>query len=196
MSSVTRSYAQRNNNITQIIPEFLRNSEAGGPVDISDARIYSLTLPNVAITGGVFYVDLAGNDLTGNPIDGAGRITPGIGANSASIVLFVVNQPTNPMYYPGLEYTIFFRNLPINITGAGPLPLFTIGMLSDMPQFNDPPNVIPYILSPLIPYVLTAATNSQSITYKSDGEDFNVTGSGPAGWLGIGAFIYLLGLVL
>ena len=191
MSSVSRSYTQRNNNITQIIPELAYIVPNGaGPVDLSGARVYVLNLPNVPVTGGVFYVDLSGNDLSGNPIDGAGRITTG--SDSASIVLFAVNQPTHPGYYPGLEYTIFFRNLPINITGIGPIPLFTIGMLSEMPNLETPPYVTPYILSPLLPYVLTALTNSQSVTYKCDGADFNVTGSGPAGWLGIGAFLYLL----
>ena len=191
MSSITRSFSQRNNNITQIIPEFVGKIPNGnGPIDISGAHIYVLSLPNVPVTGGVFYVDLSGNDASGNPINGEGRITTG--TDSASIVLFAVNQPTNPMYYPGLEYTIFFRNLPINITGIGPIPLFTIGMISEMPQFSTAPYVIPYILSPLFPYVVTASTNSQSITYKCDGEDFNVTGTGPAGWLGIGAFLYLL----
>ena len=191
MTSVQRFFAQRNTNITQIIPELVYTiTDSGGPVDLLGARIYVLSLPNVPLTGGVFYVDLSGNDISGNPIDGAGRITTF--GDSASIVLFAVNQPTNPAYYPGLEYTIFFRNLPINITGVGPVPLFTIGMLSEMPIFTTPPYVTPFILSPLLPYLLTASTNSQSITYKCDGEDFNVTGSGPAGWLGIGAFLFLL----
>ena len=192
MTSLQRSFAQRNNNNTQIIPEFVgaipNNS---GPVDLSGAHVYVLSLPNVPVTGGVFYVDLSGKDTSGNPINGAGRITAG--SDSASIVLFAVNQPTKPAYYPGLEYTIFFRNLPINITGIGPVPLFTIGIVSEMSQFFiGPQYVLPYILSPLLPYVIAASTNSQSITYKCDGKDFNVTGTGPAGWLGIGAFLYLL----
>jgi hypothetical protein len=193
MSSVSRSYVQRNNNITQIIPELVYIVPDGdGPngLDLSGARIYLLNLPNVPVTGGVFYVDLSGNDLSGNPIDGAGRITTG--SDSAGIVIFAVNKPTNPVYYPGLEYTIFFRNLPINIPDYEDLPLFTIGMIAYEIQLVPVPYPVPFILSPLIPYTVTAPTNSQSVTYKCDGANFNVTGSGPAGWLGVGAFLYLL----
>ena len=189
MSSVSRSYSQRNNNITQIIPEFVSiTPTAGGPLDISGAYVYVLSLPNVPVTGGVFYVDLSGNDLSGNPISGAGEITAN--GNQANIVLFTVNQPTNPVYYPGLEYTIFFRNVPSDLSGGGP-PLFTVGMVSQY-FIEEEGDAIPFILSPPIPILLTAPTNAQSVTYKCDGADFNVTGSGPAGWLGIGAFGYLL----
>ena len=156
---------------------------------ISGAYLYTLDLPNVPVAGGVYYVDLGGNDLSGNPINGDGLFT--INTARISIVLFSVNPPTSPAYYPGLEFTIFFRNYPINIDGG--VPGFTIGMVSNSGPKIDTPFIIPYILSPPIPQLLTGLKNSQSITFKCDGEDFNVTSSGPAGWLGFAAFSILLG---
>ena len=71
--SIQRAYAQRNVNLTQIIPEFvdiLSNiGGEGAPLDISGSSIYSLTLPKIQSTGGVFYVDLSGNDASGNVLD-------------------------------------------------------------------------------------------------------------------------------
>jgi hypothetical protein len=189
MSSVSRAYNQRNNNITQIVPRFELITESGGPVDISSAYLYTLDLPNVPVAGGVYYVDLSGNDLSGNPINGDGLFTSN--TTNIGIVLFSVNPPTSPAYYPGLEFTIFFRNAPINIHGD--TPGFTIGMVSNSLPKIGVPVIIPYIMSPPAPQLLTGVKNSQSITFKCDGEDFNVTSSGPAGWLGFVAFSILLG---
>ena len=190
MSSVSRAYNQRNNNITKIVPKFeLITESGGGPNDISGAYLYTLDLPNVPVAGGVYYVDLSGNDLSGNPINGVGRLISN--TTHISTVLFSVNPPTSPAYYPGLEFTIFFRNYPININGG--VPGFTIGMVSNETKTGIPDIIIPYILSPPIPQLLTGLKNSQSITFKCDGEDFNVTSSGPAGWLGFVAFSILLG---
>lgn len=188
MSSVSRTYSQRNNNITSIIPRFELITTGGGPLDISGAYLYTLDLPNVPVAGGIYYVDLSGNDLSGNPINGAGLLTSN--STSISTVLFSVNPPTSPAYYPGLEFTIFFRNAPINMDGG--VPGFTIGMVSSEPKIGIPV-IIPYILSPPAPQLLTGPKNSQNITFKCDGEDFNVTSSGPAGWLGFVAFGLLLG---
>jgi len=192
MSSVSRAYNQRNNNITKIIPRF-EVITATGEVDISGAYLYTLDLPNVPVAGGIYYVDLSGNDLSGNPINGAGRISTA--GPPISILLFTVNQPTSPAYYPGLEFTIFFRNSPINTSIVDGTGLFTIGLVSSETKFDDPeiPDIVPYILSPPFPQVFTGPKNSQNVTFKCDGEDFNVTSSGPAGWLGVVAFGILSG---
>jgi hypothetical protein len=49
MSSVKRSIAQRNNNVTQIVPTYLgKTGTGGGPFsDISGVSVYRLTMPSV-----------------------------------------------------------------------------------------------------------------------------------------------------
>ena len=180
MSSTQRAYAQRNNNVTTLIPVF--NSSGS----------YSLNLPSYYV-GGIYIVDLSGNDSSGNVIDGSETISPDAITGSsfpqtANIVTFYINTPViPPSSYPGAEFTIFFKNYPANIQpifGEGP-PLFTIGITSQ-------PFFPPYILSPPLP-VLFTNDFFQSITLKSQGvNDFSVVSSGPAGWLGYAAFISLL----
>ena len=190
--SIQRAYAQRNVNLTQIIPEFvdiLANiGGEGAPLDISGSSIYSLTLPKIQSTGGVFYVDLSGNDASGNVLDFSGTVT--VNTTTAYIINFIVNVPFPASYAPGLEFTIFFKNIPYStIPSEGP-PLVTIGILSaESISLEAPP--IPYIFSPPIPSLIANVSNS--VTFKSDGTQYTIVSSGPAGWLGLGVFAAILG---
>jgi hypothetical protein len=181
MSSVAARYAQRNNNVTQVVPSYVGVLDNPGSItDISGCQIYNLEFPNVQYTGGIYVVDLSGNDSSGNPIDFSGLFFPITSTDPSgypiSTVAFTVTVPHNPAHYPGLEFTVFFKNIPFD-RFSGP-PLLTIGILTtivDAPPF-------PYLFSPPIPSVFPGV--NQSITLKSDGNRFNIVSSGPAGWMG------------
>jgi len=185
MSSTQRAFAQRNNNVTTLIP--VLDSSSNGTFT------YRLDLPSYYV-GGIYIVDLAGNDSNKNPIDGSGIISVEGGIGSAfpgrvNTVTFVVNTPLiPPSVYPGAEFTIFFKNYPANVESFFGPPLFTIGISSGIYEGFLPP----YIFSPPLP-VLFTNDGFQSITLKSEGKNsFSVVASGPAGWLGVAALLSLL----
>lgn len=181
--SVLRSYAQRNNNVTQLVPEFVDTLDINS---FSNASIYSLTLSNVQYTGGIYFVDMSQPDKLGNSINYDGSITsPTNESFTIRNVNFIINVQTPAASYPGLEFTIFFKNIPYPTFEGN--PFLSIGILS---QYEDSPP-IPYILCPPFPSVI-APTLNQSITLKSDGTNFNVSSSGPAGWLGFPALISII----
>jgi len=193
--SVQRAYAQRNTNLTKIVPEFTTRIEnQGGPFfDLSGAAIYTLNLPNkFQNIGGVYYVDLSDVDTDGNLLDLSGQFVStyyeGSGFRSLYTVNFAINAPFNPAYAPGLEFTIFFKNIPfdrIYESGNLPAPLFTIGMIDE----NGAP--FPYIMSPPVPAITAPVSNS--VTFKSDGTNYNIVSSGPAGWMGVANLALILG---
>jgi len=188
MSSVARSFAQRNNNITKLVPKYVYSGSfsGAGAYDLSGTA-YMLNMPNLHNGGGIYYVDMSGVDLSGNLLDYTGRFTFNIsGSPNIPFIGFSVNVPYPASYVPGLEFTIFFKNVPydrISNEFGGP-PILTIGLGS----FEGLP--VPIILSPPVP-TLIAPNIVQSLTFKSDGSNFNVVSSGPAGWLGIAAFVAL-----
>lgn len=174
MSSATRYYAQRNTNNTQLTPAFVQTLPEGGPFDLSGTALYVLNLPNVQNVGGVYFVDLSGVDLSGNLLDLSGQFISS--GNSINVVAFAVNIPPVASYATGTEFTIFFKNVPYDRFSG--IPLLTIGIIS---PYGVP---YPYIFSPPAPTIL-APKIFQSVTFKSDGTDYNVVSSGPAGWMGI-----------
>ena len=185
MSSAIRGFAQRNTNITKLVPQF---SGILPKTDISGAAVYTLNIPNVQSTNGIFYVDMSGVDLSGSLLNYDGEFYPFVpDADSypyISIITFALNITALPAVYPGLEFTIFFKNLPLGRL-SGP-PLLTIG-IGDYSSGTP----VPYIVSPPVPNLL--GTNiSPSITLKSDGTYFSVVSSGPAGWMGVAALSAVL----
>lgn len=186
MTSVQKKYAQRNNNLIKIVPRYETaigaDSPFGGPGFYMDnIPVYVLSLPTVQYTGGTFYVDLAENDTAGNPIRNSGRFTTSGDSNVYSnMILFALDVPFNPAYGPGLDFTIFFKNVQFDN-----IPLLSIGLVSlDGIPF-------PEIISPLLPQLI-APNISNNLTFKSDGTKYNVVSSGPAGWLGAFAYITIL----
>ena len=185
MSSVKRSIAQRNNNVTQIVPAIVTVVNTNTPLgDISGASIYRLSLPNVQNVGGIYYVDLSGVDLSGNLLNIAGTFN-----DKANLIMFSVDVPFPASYTPGLEFTLFFKNPPFQRVydqGLGPIPLLTLGIVREgIP--------IPYIVSPPVPWLISENISlDQSLTFKSDGSNYNVVASGPAGWYGTVVLAYLL----
>jgi hypothetical protein len=191
MSSVQRAYAQRNNNVTQIVPEFveiLPVFDLSG-ADLSGAALYNLNIPNVQYTQGVYCVDMSARDSSGNLLNVDGLFYPffptGTDLQPISIINFYINIGASASAYPGLELTIYFKNLPLDrLEGS---PFLTIGIMAS--NNEGPP--IPYIVSPPFP-PLFGTTASSSITLKSDGTNFNVISSGPAGWMGVPALSVIL----
>jgi hypothetical protein len=186
MTSVQRKYAQRNNNLIQIVPRYetaigVEDPASGPGFTLDNIPVYVLSLPTVQYTGGSFYIDLSENDTVGNSIrtNGAFRTS----SNSdvyTNMILFALDVPFNPAYGPGLDFTIFFKNVQLNN-----FPLMSIGLVS----LDGAP--IPQIVSPPLPQ-MTGPDISNSITFKSDGTRYNVISSGPAGWLGAFALSSIL----
>jgi hypothetical protein len=185
--SFQRSFAQRNNNLSQIVPEF---ATILSETNISGCSLYVLNVPKRG-TPQNYYVDLNSFDSCGNLINVDGLFYPFVPSGNElepiNIVSFILNIDISASSVPGHEFTIFFKNLPFDrLTGV---PLLTLGLVSSM-EIMGPP--LPYILSPPFP-PLMGSNISPSITLKSDGANFNVVTSGPAGWLGVPALSVILG---
>lgn len=107
MTSVVRSIAQRNTNVNEIVPVFGGTSDiSGGPFgDLSGAAYYTLNLPTVQYTGGSFFVDLSGVNLSG-------RYYTDVSGLQLPIVNFIVNVAMPASSMPNLEFTIHFKNTP------------------------------------------------------------------------------------
>lgn len=183
--SVLRRYAINDANVTQLTPKFegvLPNT------DISGCSYYSLTIPNAQYGNNVYQVDLSGFDLSGNLLNVDGLFYPffpnGTSQTPIAILCFKVNIPIQASVYPGVEFTISFKNIPFNRLG---IPLLTIGLLPNS-EMGIP---LPYILSPPYPQLLGSSIYP-TITMKSDGDNFVVSSSGPAGWLGLPALSVIL----
>jgi hypothetical protein len=195
MSSVARAYAKRNNNVTQIIPEyyFSGTNNVGHAYDVSGS-VYTLNIPNLQNTGGIFYVDMSGTDTAGDLLDYTGLFTSN--GNAIPLISFIINVLYPASYAPGLEFTIFFKNVPyarikeiydVEVSDTPTFPPLTIGLGAAFSRL-----VSPYIFSPPVPTII-APVVIQSLTFKSDGTDFNVVSSGPAGWLGPGIVAVFVG---
>ena len=190
MSSDQRAYAQRNGNNTQLIPTLYPDPLSFG--DISGCAVYTINISKAHFVGGIYSVDLSYADIAGNLLnfDGEFRsITSGPESQAIPIICFAIDVDTVASVYPGFEFTLFFKNIPYDRFEG--IPLLTIGIISAASLTGEAPPV-PYILSPPFP-PLAGSNISPNITFKSDGDNFNVFSSGPAGWLGLPALSAILG---
>lgn len=167
--------------MTQIVPTLV---DTYIYTELSGVALYTFDVPNVQSSGGIYYIDLSSVDSSGNPINCNGILTVNVG--HLNIVSFVLNPSFNPAYAPGLEFTVFFKNPPL---ASLRYEFLTIGLQK---PYTDGP-YIPYIYSPPLPSAFSPTDIFQSLTFKSDGTNFNVTSSGPAGWMGVGLINVLLG---
>lgn len=188
--SVHRSFAQRNNNVTKIVPE--RFTDTLSFNNITDAVIYRLPINKAHYVGGTYYVDLSAPDAAGNALDFSGVFESIITSGATiPIILFVIQIDTVASAYPGLEFMLSFKNMPFNESFTTSFPFPTIGILSAS-SFEEETIPLPYIVSPPFPQTAGLRINS-TLTYKSNGEDFDVASSGPAGWMGVPALSVILG---
>ncbi len=184
--SVQRYFAQRNNNVTQIVPEPYSDTLTFG--NITNAAIYTLNISKAQFVGGIYYVDLSAPDASGNTLDFAGTFASlSDSENTIPIVCFAVNIDTPASAYPGLEFTLSFKNIPFD---SLPFPFLTIGIISASSLAGDT-IPLPYIVSPPFPPI-AGQSISPNITFKSDGDNFDVAASGPAGWMGVPALSVVL----
>jgi hypothetical protein len=188
--SVQRTFAQRNNNKSSLLP--VRFSEDLSVGNIENAAIYTINISKAEYVGGIHIVDLSQPDSSGNVIDVSGTFTSITDLSgdipSINIVCFVLNIDTVASAYPGKEITIFFKNIPFQRLD---IPFLTIGILANTLFTEEETIPFPYIVSPPFP-PLVGPGISPSITLKSDGDKFNVVSSGPAGWLGLPALSAIL----
>lgn len=187
--SVHRSFAQRNNNVTTIVPERL---DTLSEINITDAAIYRLSINKAHYVGGSYCVDLSAPDAAGNALDFSGVfesiITSGV---TIPIILFVVEIDTVASIYPGLECPLSFKNMPFLESFSTSFPFITIGIMSASSLAEEAPP-LPYIVSPPFPPFL-GRNATPNLTYKSNGSHFEVSSSGPAGWMGVPALSVILG---
>jgi len=188
--SVHRSFAQRNNNVTTIVPE--RFSESLTFNNITGAAIYTLRINKAHYVGGSYCVDLSAPDSDGNALDFSGVFESIVTSdNTIPIILFVVEIDTVAAIYPGLECPLSFKNMPFLESFSTTFPFITIGIMSDASFMEEAPPM-PYIVSPPFPPFL-GRNATPNLTYKSNGSHFEVTSSGPAGWMGVPALSVILG---
>jgi hypothetical protein len=188
--SVHRSFAQRNNNVTTIVPE--RFPESLTEINITGAAIYTLRINKAHYVGGSYCVDLSAPDSDGNALDFSGvfeSIT--VSGQTIPIILFAVEIDTVAAIYPGLECPLSFKNMPFLESFSTTFPFITIGIMSDAAFMMEAPPM-PYIVSPPFPPYL-GRNATPNLTYKSNGEVFEVSSSGPAGWMGVPALSVILG---
>jgi hypothetical protein len=185
--SIQRHYAQRNTNVTQLVPE--RYSESLSFFNISNAAIYTINITKAQLVGGIYYIDLSQPDTSGNALDFSGTFASLSDASGTIFtVIFAVNIDTTPSAYPGLEFTLSFKNVPFESLPG--IPFLTIGIISASSLAEDT-IPLPYIVSPPFPPI-AGQDISPNITFKSDGDNFDVVASGPAGWFGVPALAAIL----
>jgi hypothetical protein len=185
--SVQRYFAQRNTNVTQIVPE--KYPDTLSFFNINNASIYTLNITNAQYVGGIYYVDLSAPDSSGNTLDVSGTFASlSDPSGNIPIILFAINVETPASAYPGLELTVSFKNIPYDLLPG--IPLLTIGLISASSLAGDT-IPLPYIVSPPFPPI-AGQSISPNITLKSDGDNFDVAASGPAGWFGAPALAAIL----
>jgi hypothetical protein len=187
--SVHRSFAQRNNNVTTIVPE--RFPESFSEINITGAAIYTLRINKAHYVGGSYCVDLSAPDSDGNALDFSGVFESMTTSDrTIPIILFVVEIDTVAAIYPGLECPLSFKNMPF-LESSTTFPFITIGIMSAA-AFTEEAPPMPYIVSPPFPPFL-GRNATPNLTYKSNGSHFEVSSSGPAGWMGVPALSVILG---
>jgi hypothetical protein len=144
MTSVLRTYSRRNNNTTTVIPD---NS---GRI-VLDPR-YT----------GIFHLDMStATGITGETVNYTDNAGQGITATNQTVYHFYVFvDRKTAIYYPGLEFKLFFNNITHDENSW--ISLDNCGILS-------PPRA-------LFNY------DNLSITATSDGNEFTVTATGPQAW--------------
>jgi hypothetical protein len=159
MSSTGRSPAQRNTNVTALVP--VRNG----------SRYYVSVDPRHC---SIFTVDMA--TLTPSSTSGQVQYYPG-GSELTNQHIFdiqMVIDSTIAKYNPGLEFTLFFTNGK-NMSNKEKC------WIDFFPPNSDDTDILS------APYYDGSAsnflnTNTQSVTLKSDGDAFRMTSTGPSAW--------------
>ena len=167
MSSVQRSYAQRNTNVVEVVPTLATSGYWNGyyllNIDPRYGSVFNVTLD--ASTQGYPITFTEGNCRLNN----RGQIPTG--PQTVPVVYFVnIVDPKVAALYPGLEYTINFTWTEV-ISTQTCIDIYPNATLTSYYDYD--------MLSPVGGY---ASFYTQSITLKSDGKNFNVIASGPSSW--------------
>lgn len=165
MTSIKREYAQRNTNVTTVVPV----------INTSHTTYYNINIdPRYS---SVFTVDLT----TITPQSGINVSTPNTSTNTGDapylnlsnqyVFYFLLNLDSSmAKNYPGLEFTIFFKNAR-HITNAGESWISFYSKV--FPTTECDIFTSRYMLS---------SYNTLSVTLRSDGDSFTVVSSGPQAW--------------
>jgi len=162
--SISRAFAQRNTNVTNIIPDYTDGFSGILRIDPRNCSVFNIDLSNAQF-------------LESQTVNYATNIEF-VQITNAKVYYFHIDAyATNAwrelaMAYPGLEFTL-------NFTVDWELDNFNNSFIS---LYYD--DVSCDILSP---YSALYNYKHNSVTMKSNGDRFTVTGSGPQAWA-IGAF--------
>ena len=164
--SVQRSFAQRNNNVVNLVPEMA-----------TSGYWYETYLLNIdPRNGSVFNVDLIPLTLTRTNLTVTNQVDVEGYLNSTSIdgiEFAIIVDPTIAKTYPGLEFTVNFINTDYNLEDNNTF----VSVCPDATLTGEGDEY--YIHSPL--YGFDWST-TQSLTFKSNGSKFTVISSGPTSW--------------
>ena len=173
--SVQRSFAQRNNNVVNMVPEKATN-------DLSpywnDRNAYLLKIDprhasvfNIDVT----VLDTGNNYSRSNRIDHRGILHSEVDVPKIETALII--DPTIASAYPGLEFTINFINTDYNLEDEDTSVSVCLTATLTGNRNNIGEDV--FIISPIYGYNYSII---QSITLKSIGQSFTVISSGKAPW--------------
>ena len=164
--SVQRSFAQRNNNVVDLVPVKATSGYWNGHYLLNiDPRNCS-----------TFNVDLTVLDITNtdnsfiNQVDVEGYLTNVTNADGIDFAIIV--DPTIATSYPDLEFTVNFVNTNYNLDSNT-----FVSVCADATLIDDGNEK--YMRSPLRGFDWST---TQSLTFKSNGTKFTVISSGPTSW--------------
>ena len=167
MSSAGRSPAQRNTNVTAVVPVGNGGVNHRGnwysvSVDPRHCSVFTVDMAN--LTPQYRNADIINYYPGSTPLTGTQHL----------FKIYMVIDPTIAKYNPGLEFTLFFTNAK-NL----------VDNFKSWIDFFPPSSDDIDILSPPVNYgdrSAFAQYNTQCLTFKSDGDAFRLTASGPVAW--------------
>ena len=164
--SVQRSFAQRNNNVVNLVPERPTSGYWDGyyllNIDPTTCSIFNVDVSQLE-TDGTYRVDPT--------VDRFGYTNNNITRHR--IYTAIILDPTVASSYPGLEFTVNFINTDYNLEDNNTF----VSVCPDATLTGEGDEY--YIHSPL--YGFDWST-TQSLTFKSNGTKFTVISSGPTSW--------------
>jgi hypothetical protein len=165
MTSVQRSYDQRNNTVSSVTPVHQTTGYWDGytvlQIDPRHSHVFTVDLSSTACQ------QATSSQLIANRLNAQGEILTSVTANVVYLVLVV--DPAIAVAYPGLEFTIHFHTPSLNNTCVDIYPQATLtssGGTCDL----------------FSPVYMFGDYDSGSITLRSNGTQFKVVSSGPVSW--------------
>jgi len=162
MTSIKREFAQRNTNVTTVVP-VLNDGYYYLNIDPRYSSVFTVDLTKITSESGQT-VDTPDTSIIAGD-------APYIRLTNQYVYYFLLNVDSSiAKNYPGLEFTIFFKNAKyVSHTGDSWISFYSKVF---------PTNECDVFTSR---YML-AYYNTLSLTLRSDGDNFSIVSSGPQAW--------------